>query len=136
MSKYVIKYGLGILAILTIGLTIVINTGVEDFNFTCDGIETVDQDNHPIEFSLRIEKYRWFIFWSDDDGSAYLETHSGHLHLFPYFSDDGIYWHFADKAFLVAPFGRFSTISNKTMIGLREGHTLEGRCQREPIQGE
>jgi len=132
MVVRIVKGRLGVLVILAVGVVFVIAIifGVKKYNFACTGIETADGTNSPTEFSLKVERLRGGIFWADDDGTVWLETQSGRTYLFTYFDDSGLYWSFAEKEFQSPPFGRFSTISNKALVGISDGHVLEGNCQQ------
>lgn len=132
MSGAIAKGGL-ILIVILVGSVIALTNAEKKLNFACKGIATLDGVEMPTEFSLRIERVRWYIMWGDGDGSVWLETEEGLLHFFTYFEDDGLYWHFAREKFLQPPFGLFSTTSNKATIGMRDGYVIEGHCKTAPL---
>ena len=129
MFKRVLKWLLIPVLILGAGVYVTAH-GAEYMNFSCKGVGTNQGEEVQEEFFLRIEKYRWVIFWADDDGMAWLEEQRGIQHLFPYVDLSGPNWNFAmsREEFMTAPFGRFSTISNKAMFGIHSGRVLEGKC--------
>lgn len=116
--------------IVGIGLAILGVYGASEQNFTCTGVEVVNGEETPAAFSLRFERFAWFILWSDDDGTAWVELPDGEQRLFLDFEEAGSSWNFGSPG--DPPFGRFSIISNKAMIGLRQGRVLEGACSQAP----
>lgn len=134
MLKCIDKSRVAILFFLAAGFLFVMfsDFSAKEQNFLCIGTETTGGKASPTSFSLKFERLRWFILWSDDDGSAWLETQGGQAYYFAYLDDSGTYWNFADQKFLIPPFGRFSSISNKAMIGIRDGFVVEGECQQVP----
>ncbi|OSQ42457.1 hypothetical protein [Thalassospira alkalitolerans] len=134
MFKRIDKLRVGSLFFLAAGFLFVlfINFSTKEQNFFCAGTEMVDGKDSPTSFFLKFERFRWFILWSDDDGSAWVETQDGQVYYFAYLDDSGVDWNFADQKFLIPPFGKFSSISNKAMIGIRDGFVVEGECQKSP----
>ena len=130
MYKRFLKYLLTLVLILAAGLYVVQAHGVEYVNFSCKGSGTNSGEETLEEFPLRIEKYRWFLFWSDSDGMAWLEEQRGNQQLFLYVDMSGVNWYFARsrEELFKPPFGRLSTVSNKAMFGLYKGRVLEGKC--------
>lgn len=112
-------------------LAVVFLFGMREQTFTCTGKQIIDGRTKSTTFDLRFERLAWFVFWADDDGTAWLELQNGDQRLFLSFNERGPNWHF-DTSSRAFPFGRFSTISKKAMIGVEGNHILEGVCEPTP----
>lgn len=117
--------------LLFAGVFVIAEYGTTEKNFTCKGTQTINKIEESAEFGLRVDLYRWFIFWANSDGQAWVELPDGAAYFFPFVDNAEVYWAFADsndKRF-TPPFGQFSKITNKIMVGFGPANVIEGQCR-------
>jgi hypothetical protein len=118
------------LAILLGGLFVAVTYSTTDTALVCVGEETIDNNRKPVELTVSLTDYRWWVrLWNDSsDGMLWVESPGTWVKFYPKIKRIGSSWQIYDNDSLFSIVGNLSRISRKLNLKTPQGF-YEGKCE-------